>query len=67
MSNGIATDEILRITASGLTVGNRYTLRLLGQNTSGTVTWTGRDIAEGQGQRTSLNQQGVGKWTFKAQ
>ena len=67
MSNGIATDEILRITASGLTVGNRYTLRLLGQNASGTVTWTGRDIAEGQGQRTSLNQQGVGKWTFKAQ
>ena len=46
MTNSIATDETLYITASGLTVGQRYTLRLFAQNASGTVTWYGRDIAE---------------------
>ena len=46
MTNSTATNETLYITASGLTVGQRYTLRLFAQNASGTVTWYGRDIAE---------------------
>jgi hypothetical protein len=59
MTNSIATDETLYISASGLTVGKRYTLRLSAQNGSGTVTWYGQDIANLGSQMTCAGQ---GDW-----
>ena len=52
MTNSTATDEWLRINATGLTAGKQYVLRLRAWGSSGTVTWYERNIAEAGYQMT---------------